>query len=63
MNPQEINVGIDTSSQQIDIDVRPNDHFLSVQNNTEGVKSAIKQIQAIKPDRILIESTGRLALD
>ena len=62
MNTQEINVGIDTSSAQLDIYVRPTDHFFSVNNDTKGVKEAIKYIQQLKPSRVLIEATGRLEL-
>ena len=62
MNNPEINVGIDTSCQQLDIYVRPNDDFFSVSNNKEGIKEAIKQLQLLKPTRVLIESTGRLEL-
>lgn len=36
--------------------------FFSVCNNPQGVKEAIKQLQALKPVRVLIESTGRLEL-
>ncbi|WP_444924751.1 hypothetical protein ACJJH9_07005 [Microbulbifer sp. DLAB2-AF] len=60
MEPQEINVGIDTSSKQLDIYVRPNGQFFSVTNNKEGIKDAINQLQPLKPQRVLIESTGRL---
>ncbi|WP_444884631.1 IS110 family transposase [Microbulbifer sp. PSTR4-B] len=63
MEPQEINVGIDTSSKQLDIYVRPNGQFFSVTNNKEGIKDAIKQLQPLKPQRVLIESTGRLELE
>ncbi len=62
MNNLEINIGIDTSSKQPDIYVRPDDHFFSVSNDTQGVKDAVKQIQSFKPTRVLIESTGRLEL-
>ena len=62
MNSPEINVGIDTSSKQLDIYVRPNGQFFSVSNDTQGVKTAVKQIQQLKPSRVLIESTGRLEL-
>ena len=62
MNNPEINVGIDTSSKQLDIYVRPNGQFFSVSNDTQGVKTAVKQIQQLKPSRVLIESTGRLEL-
>ncbi len=63
MNTQEINVGIDTSSKQLDIYVRPNGHFFTVNNDIDGIKEAIKQLQPLKPTRVLIESTGRLELD
>lgn len=62
MNTQEINVGIDTSSKQLDIYVRPTGQFFSVNNDTQGIKDLIKQLQAVKPSRVLIESTGRLEL-
>ena len=63
MNTIEINVGIDTSSKQLDIYVRPLDEFFSVANNLSGIKDAVKQLKKIKPDRVLIEATGRLELD
>ena len=63
MNNPEINVGIDTSSKQLDIYVRPTGHFFSVNNEAAGIKDAVKQLQALKPTRVLIESTGRLELD
>ena len=63
MNNTEINVGIDTSAQQLDIYVRPLGDFFSVTNNNEGIKEAVKVLQKIKPSRVLIESTGRLELE
>ncbi len=63
MNTQEINVGIDTSSTQLDIYVRPTGQFFSVKNDKEGIKNAVKDIQVLKPSRVLIESTGRLELE
>ncbi|WP_444897875.1 hypothetical protein ACJJI5_16240 [Microbulbifer sp. EKSA008] len=62
IEPQDINVGIDTSSKQLDIYVRPTGQFFSVADNENGNKDAIKQLQPIKPQRVLIESTGRLEL-
>lgn len=62
MNKPEINVGIDTSQAQLDIGVRPSDEFFSVPNNDIGIRDAIKRIKALKPKRILIESTGRLEM-
>ena len=63
METSEINVGIDTSSTQLDIYVRPSGQFFSVTNDSDGVKNAIKQLQVLKPNRVLIESTGRLELN
>ena len=63
MNTQEINVGIDTSSKQLDIYVRPSGQFFRVNNDTQGIKEAVKRLQTLKPTRVLIESTGRLELD
>ncbi len=62
METSEINVGIDTSTKQLDIYVRPIGQFVSVSNDAEGIKQAVKQLQALKPARVLIESTGRLEL-
>ena len=62
MDNPEINVGIDTSSKQLDIYVRPFGQFFSVTNDTQGIKDAVKQLQSLKPTRVLIESTGRLEL-
>ncbi|WP_444913403.1 IS110 family transposase [Microbulbifer sp. PAAF003] len=56
-------VGIDTSSKQLDIYVRPTGQFFSVANDKNGIKDAIKQLQPLKPQRVLIESTGRLELE
>jgi len=63
MNTNEINVGIDTSSKQLDIYVRPSGHFFNVHINIQGIKDAVKHIQALKATRVLIESTGRLELE
>lgn len=63
MNTNEINVGIDTSSKQLDIYVRPTGQFFSVANDAAGIKEAVKALQPLKPTRVLIESTGRLELE
>ena len=63
MKNPEINVGIDTSSQQLDIYVRPTGQFFSVNNDASGIKEAVKMLQTMKPKRVLIESTGRLELE
>ena len=43
MNSSEINVGIDTSSNQLDIYVRPLDHYFSVSNDESGIKEAVER--------------------
>jgi transposase len=63
MDTTEINVGIDCSSTQLDIYVRPNDTFFSVRNDQDGIKDAVKRLQKLCPSRVIIESTGRLELD
>ncbi|MEB8434569.1 IS110 family transposase [Cocleimonas sp. KMM 6892] len=59
---EEINVGIDTSKTQLDIFVRPIGEFFNVENNTKGIKEALKRIKAYQPTRIIIETSGRLEL-
>ena len=57
---QSINVGVDTGKTQLDIYIRPLDIYLSVTNDDEGIKHAIKEIKKHCPERIVIEATGRL---
>lgn len=59
-NNIQINVGIDTSQSQLDIYVRPSGLFFSHPNTPDGVIAAIKELRSLRPDRITIESTGRL---
>jgi transposase len=55
----EINVGVDTGKKQLDIYIRPLAIFFRVENNPQGVKSAMERLKQHQPSRILIESTGR----
>ena len=59
----EINIGIDTSTTQLDIYIRPHGHFESFENNAQGIQKAISYIRPYKPTRVLIEATGRLETD
>ena len=59
-NQTEINVGVDTGKHQLDIYIRPIDICFSVENNPDGIQSAIKRIRPFNPTRIIIEATGRL---
>lgn len=62
MNNSEINVGIDTSKDQLDIGIRPTGKFFSVSNNSDGIKAAVRTLLKHKSDRDLIEATGRLEI-
>jgi len=63
INNTLINIGIDTSSTQLDIFVRPIGTESSFANTPEGIKKAIQFIKPFKPERVLIEATGRLEVD
>ena len=56
----EINIGIDTSQSRLDFYVRPIGEEFSCENTKEGIKPLIQQLKSIKPERVLIEATGRL---
>ena len=56
----EINIGVDTGKRYLDIYVRPLGEYFTVENSPKGIKEAIKRIKAHRPDRIIIEATGRL---
>jgi len=62
MNNTQINVGIDTSQAQLDVGILPNGEFSSFPNNQNGISKLIKKLKALKPTRVLIESTGRIEL-
>lgn len=59
---QSINIGVDTGKTQLDIHIRPIDHFFSVENTPQGIKHALQVIRKHSPERIVIEATGRLEM-
>lgn len=59
---QNINVGVDTGKFQLDIYIRPLDIYFSVSNNEKGIDEAVKTLKQHKPERIIIEATGRLEM-
>ena len=59
---QNINVGVDTGKFQLDIYIRPLDIYFTVSNDEKGIKEAVKTIKKYKPERIVIEATGRLEM-
>lgn len=60
LTSNEINVGVDISKLKLDIAIRPSGQEFTVENNPDGIKSAIKMLKKVKPDRIVCEATGRL---
>lgn len=56
----EINVGVDVGKFQLDIHIRPADIHFSVSNDTQGIREALKTLGKHRPDRIVVEATGRL---
>ncbi|EPE2682001.1 IS110 family transposase [Vibrio alginolyticus] len=59
---QNINVGVDTGKSQLDIYIRPLDIYFTVPNTEKGISDAIKTIKKHKPQRVIIEATGRLEM-
>lgn len=59
----EINIGIDTGQDILDIHVRPQGDHQAFDNNPEGIRAAIRFIKPFKPTRVLIEATGRLEME
>ena len=60
INQSSITVGVDTGKAQLDIYIRPLDIYFTVSNDDAGVREAIKKIKLYKPERVVIEATGRL---
>ena len=59
---QNINVDVDTGKYPLDIYIRPLDIYFTVNNDETGINEALKIIKNHKPDRIIIEDTGRLEM-
>jgi len=52
------NVGIDVSKARLDVAVRPSSESFSVANDEVGHQQLRERLQAIKPERIVLEATG-----
>ena len=59
-NQNEINVGVDTGKNQLDIYIRPLDIDFTVSNDEKCIKQAIKKLKKHTITRVIIEATGRL---
>jgi transposase len=54
-----VNVGIDVSKDRLDVAVRPNGERASYSNDEEGRTKLRRRLLKLKPDRIVLEPTGR----
>ena len=50
LNQSEIDVGVDTGKDQLDIHIHPKNIFFSVTNNEQGIKEAIKVLKKHNPN-------------
>lgn len=53
-------VGIDVCKAQLDVAIRPTAQILSVSNDRAGIKTLIKHIEKLRPNLVVLESTGGL---
>jgi transposase len=60
MNTTSIWVGIDVSQNQLDLYVHPSEETLSVKNDLAGIAQLIEFLTPLQPERVVLESTGRL---
>tara|TARA_Y100001968_G_scaffold249228_1_gene233937 strand:- start:1477 stop:1923 length:447 start_codon:yes stop_codon:yes gene_type:complete len=56
---QRINVGVDTGKDFLDIHVRPLNEYFWVSNDSKGISVAVKRLRILRPERVVIEATGR----
>jgi transposase len=60
MTPTSLFIGIDVSKFQLDVATRPELSHFSVTNDEAGVRDLTKRLNALRPDLIVLESTGGL---
>lgn len=58
MSKEELFVGIDVSKTTLDIAVVPTGEHWSRSNDAKGIRSLTKEIEALKPNLIVLEATG-----
>jgi transposase len=58
MAEERLYSGIDVSKQWLDVAIRPTDKTWRVANDRDGIASLAKQLQALSPQRIVVEATG-----
>lgn len=58
MKKEELFVGIDIGKKTMDIATAPAGEFWSLDNNQTGIKELVKHLRKLKPQLIVLESTG-----
>ena len=56
---QNINAGVDTGKDFLDIHIRPFNEYFKVTNDKRGISEAIKRLKKLDLKRVVIEATGR----
>lgn len=56
---QNINAGVDTGKDFLDIHIRPFSEYFKVTNDKRGISEAIKRLKKLDLKRVVIEATGR----
>ena len=56
--PCSVNVGIDVAKDTLEIASRPNNELWSTKNRVEDFPALIEKLQALAPERIILEATG-----
>ena len=51
-------VGIDVSSQHLDVDFLPASHHFSESNTEDGIASLVLRLRKLDPQIVLLEATG-----
>ena len=51
-------VGIDVSSQRLDVDSLPASHYFSEPNTEDGIASLVLRLRKLNPQIVLLEATG-----
>lgn len=54
-----VNVGVDVGKTQLDIYIYEREKYFTVENNSEGIREALKVFSRYTIERIVVEATGR----
>ena len=63
MSEQQQWVGIDVCQKSLDVYIRPLSKLFQVENNEAGIAQLIQTVTEVKPELIVLEATGGIAID